>query len=82
MLFYCGILCSSCKSLTICAKLPYSFVLAAGAVPSPFDCYLANRGVKTLHVRMKRHQENALAVAKFLENSPRVKKVYYPGTCF
>ena len=52
---------------------------AAGAVPSPFDCYLANRGVKTLHLRMKRHQENALAVAKFLESSPRVKKVYYPG---
>ena len=48
-------------------------------MPSPFDCYLANRGVKTLHVRMKQHQENALAVANFLESSPRIKRVIYPG---
>jgi len=52
---------------------------AAGCIPSPFDCYLANRGVKTLHVRMKQHHENALAVAKFLESSPRIKRVIYPG---
>merc|ERR1712048_518719 len=52
---------------------------AAGAVPSPFDCFLANRGCKTLHVRMERHQENALACAKYLEAHPMVKKVIYPG---
>lgn len=52
---------------------------AIGPVPSPFDCYLANRGLKTLHVRMKQHQHNALAVATFLENNPRVEKVFYPG---
>merc|ERR1719370_1477416 len=52
---------------------------AAGGVPSPFDCFLANRGCKTLHVRMERHQQNALAVAQFLEMHPMVKRVIYPG---
>ncbi|NXB60129.1 CGL lyase, partial [Struthidea cinerea] len=50
-----------------------------GAVPSPFDCYLCNRGLKTLHIRMKLHFHNGLAVAKFLESHPRVEKVIYPG---
>lgn len=50
-----------------------------GAVPSPFDCYLAQRGLKTLHLRMKRHDENASAVAQFLESSPHVERVIYPG---
>ncbi|XP_077982782.1 cystathionine gamma-lyase-like [Glandiceps talaboti] len=50
-----------------------------GAVPSPFDCYLANRGVKTLPIRMEKHQQNATAVAKALETNPRVEKVLYPG---
>merc|ERR1712193_126379 len=52
---------------------------AVGAVPSAFDCYLVNRGLKTLHVRMKRHGENGMAVAKFLEQNPRVETVNYPG---
>uniref|UniRef100_A0A0N4ZJZ5 cystathionine gamma-lyase n=1 Tax=Parastrongyloides trichosuri TaxID=131310 RepID=A0A0N4ZJZ5_PARTI len=50
-----------------------------GLVPSPFDCYLANRGLKTLHVRMDRHYQNGLAVAKFLESNPRVDRVLYPA---
>ncbi|NXH40239.1 CGL lyase, partial [Dicaeum eximium] len=50
-----------------------------GAVPSPFDCYMCNRGLKTLHIRMKLHFHNGLAVAKFLESHPRVDKVIYPG---
>ncbi|XP_030919626.1 cystathionine gamma-lyase [Geospiza fortis] len=50
-----------------------------GAVPSPFDCFLCNRGLKTLHIRMKLHFHNGLAVAKFLETHPRVEKVLYPG---
>lgn len=50
-----------------------------GAVPSPFDCYMVLRGIKTLHLRMKRHGENALVVAKFLEGHDKVEKVYYPG---
>lgn len=52
---------------------------AAGAVPSPFDSWLTLRGIKTLAVRMRQHEENALAVARFLGEHPRVEKVYYPG---
>jgi cystathionine gamma-synthase len=52
---------------------------AAGAVPSPFDCWLTVRGLKTLAVRMDRHSENALAVATFLEGHPAVEQVFYPG---
>lgn len=50
-----------------------------GAVPSPFDSYLALRGLKTLHVRMAKHEENALALAKFFESHEMVEKVLYPG---
>ncbi|MGH7642674.1 MAG: cystathionine gamma-synthase [Candidatus Dormibacteria bacterium] len=52
---------------------------ATGAVPSPFDCYLIQRGVKTLAVRMDRHCQNAAAVATFLQHHPRVSRVLYPG---
>ena len=52
---------------------------AIGAVPSPHDCWLAQRGAKTLALRMKAHGQNALAVAKLLESSPYVKEVIYPG---
>jgi len=52
---------------------------AIGAVPSPFDCFMVMRGVKTLHVRMREHEKNALVVAKFLENCDKVEKVAYPG---
>jgi cystathionine beta-lyase/cystathionine gamma-synthase len=52
---------------------------AAGAVPSPFDCYLIQRGIKTLGVRMQRHQENAHAVAAGLLAHPRVERVFFPG---
>lgn len=52
---------------------------AIGAVPSPYDCWLAQRGVKTLHLRMKTHGTNALAVAKVLQRSPYVEEVIYPG---
>lgn len=50
-----------------------------GAVPSPFDAYMALRGLKTLHVRMATHAKNAQAVAEYLEAHPKVEKVYYPG---
>nr|XP_057930368.1 cystathionine gamma-lyase [Doryrhamphus excisus] len=52
---------------------------ALGGVPSPFDCYLVNRGLKTLHLRMERHFKNAMAAAKFLEADARVERVIYPG---
>jgi cystathionine gamma-lyase len=52
---------------------------AVGAIPSPFDCFLVHRGIKTLAVRMKAHSENAHAMAEFLSEHPKVKTVYYPG---
>jgi cystathionine gamma-lyase len=52
---------------------------SVGAIMGPFDAFLANRGVKTLAVRMQRHCENAMAVAKWLEAHKGVAKVYYPG---
>ncbi|MCZ6730220.1 MAG: cystathionine gamma-synthase [SAR324 cluster bacterium] len=52
---------------------------AVGAVPGPQDCFLVLRGLKTLHVRMERHCENAMRVARYLEDNPRVSRVYYPG---
>ncbi len=52
---------------------------SAGAVPSPFECYMMLRSVKTLGLRMERHYENALRVAHFLEEHPAVNRVFYPG---
>ena len=52
---------------------------ASGAVPGPQDCFLVLRGIKTLHIRMQRHCENAMIVANWLEIHPKVAKVYYPG---
>lgn len=52
---------------------------AAGAIPSPMDCFLVLRGIKTLHLRMQRHCENAAQIAEFLRAHPKVEKVYYPG---
>ncbi len=52
---------------------------ATGAVPSPFDCWLTMRGLKTLELRMQRHEENAVAIAKALSGQPLVRRVYFPG---
>jgi len=52
---------------------------AVGGVPSPMDSFLVMRGLKTLHVRMERHQENAFRLVRFLEGHPQVEKVTYPG---
>jgi cystathionine gamma-lyase len=52
---------------------------AAGGVPGPFDAWLTLRGIKTLAVRMRQHEENARTVAHYLAEHPRVEKVYYPG---
>ncbi|WP_207533078.1 trans-sulfuration enzyme family protein [Desertivirga arenae] len=51
----------------------------SGAVPSPFDCYMTVRGLKTLPYRMRGHEENAIQIAQFLEQHPAVEKVFYPG---
>lgn len=55
------------------------FQNAVGSILGPNDAYLVLRGMKTLHLRVKKQEENALAVAKFLETHPRVTKVFYPG---
>ena len=52
---------------------------AAGAVPGPWDCWLVLRGLKTLALRMRAHEENARRLARFLEGHPAVEKIYYPG---
>jgi cystathionine gamma-synthase len=51
----------------------------AGAVPSPFECWLVLRGIRTLPYRMRAHSANALAIARFLASHPRIEHVYYPG---
>jgi cystathionine beta-lyase/cystathionine gamma-synthase len=52
---------------------------ASGAVPGPQDCFLVLRGIKTLHIRMQRHCENAGRLATWLSEHPKIGKVYYPG---
>ncbi len=52
---------------------------AAGAVPGPWDCWLALRGTKTLHLRMAAHNANGQRIAEWLEAHPRIERVYYPG---
>lgn len=50
-----------------------------GSVPAPLNCFLLNRGLKTLPLRLKAHTENAMKVAKWLEENELIEKVYYPG---
>jgi cystathionine gamma-lyase len=52
---------------------------AVGAVPGPLDCFLVLRGLKTLHLRMERHDQNARLVAQALQKHPKVEKVNWPG---
>jgi methionine-gamma-lyase len=60
-------------------KLRSSVYQELGPVPSPFACWLGLRGLKTLHLRMRAHCDNAMAFAKFLQNHPKVTSVTYPG---
>ena len=57
----------------------YSVLKLLGGSASPFDCWLINAGLKTFEIRMERHCENAMKVARFLEKHPAVAEVYYPG---
>ncbi len=52
---------------------------AVGSVPSPFDCYMLVRSIKTLAVRMERHNSNALEIANYLSKHNKINKVFYPG---
>ena len=68
----------TCNSGIIHSSIYFS-ALSSGGCPSPFDCYLAIRGLKTLEIRMKQHCKNAYSVARFLEDHPLVENVIYPG---
>jgi cystathionine beta-lyase/cystathionine gamma-synthase len=57
----------------------YWFQNSAGGVPSPFDCYLMIRGIRTLGVRVRQHAENAQRVAEFLQKHPKIVRTLYPG---
>jgi len=71
-----GALCTNNEELFTKLKFLQNSI---GAIPSPFDAYMAQRGLKTLHLRMQRHCENAQRVATFLESHPLVERVVYPG---
>jgi methionine-gamma-lyase len=67
---------------TICDDLKdraYNIIKDVGGNPGPFDAWLVNMGLKTLPLRMDRHCDNAMAIAKHLEKHPKVERVYYPG---
>jgi len=67
-----------CKDATLSEQ--FHFIQnSCGAIPSPHDCFLVLRGIKTLHIRMDRHCENALKVCKYLQSHPKVDKLYFPG---
>lgn len=61
------------------AEKLYFIQNASGAICGPMDSFLVLRGIKTLHLRMQRHCENAAAVAKYLSTHPKIEKVYWPG---
>jgi len=66
------------KNAELAEKLHF-IQFAVGAIAGPMDCFLALRGIKTLHLRMQRHCENGKAVAKYLVKHPKISDVYYPG---
>ena len=66
------------RDRALCDRLRF-LQKAVGAVPGPFDCFLALSGMKTLHLRMARHCGNARRVAPWLESHPAVARVLYPG---
>lgn len=71
-----GVVCTN--SLDLSNRLRF-IQNGIGAVPSPFDCFLAHRGLKTLHIRMEASSRNAYAIALFLEKHEGATKVLYPG---
>ncbi len=67
-----------CNDAELKEKLDFSR-MAIGLNTSPFDAWLITRGLKTLELRMQKHEENAKAIVDYLQSHPKVKKVYYPG---
>ncbi len=66
------------KKKNIIDKLKF-IQMSVGAVPSPFDCWIVQRSLKTLHVRMDRHNYNAYKISQFLQKNSKIKSIYYPG---
>ncbi len=73
----CGVLCSTKEFVEECTLKGLKYM--TGAVMSPFDAFLLERGLKTLDMRMERHCCNAMEIAAFLNKHPQVKTVHYPG---
>lgn len=71
-----GVVCTNSEDLYTRLRFVQNGI---GAVPSPFDCFLAHRGLKTLHLRMEASARNAYAIALFLESHVGVNRVVYPG---
>ena len=71
-----GIICGSKEMI---GEIKMTALKDIGATMSPHDAWLILRGIKTLPIRMQRHCQNAQCVAEFLENHPKIDKVYYPG---
>jgi cystathionine gamma-synthase len=69
----------ACKKNDELWKKIKNIQVLSGAVPSPFDCYLTVRGIKTLPYRMRGHAQNAVRLAAFLDSHNQVEKVFYPG---
>lgn len=67
------------KDMDYIHYLKFDYMCEFGGVMSPFNAWLLIRGLKTLGIRMKEHEKNAIEVAKFLKNHPKVREVYYPG---
>jgi methionine-gamma-lyase len=68
--------------VTVCDDVKdkaYNVIKDVGGNPSPFDAWLVNQGIKTLPIRMDRHCQNAMAIARYLAKHPKVERVYYPG---
>ena len=71
-----GVLTTTCDT---CKDATYGVIKDMGGNPSPFDAWLVNMGIKTLPMRMDRHCQNAMTIARFLEQHPKAERVYYPG---
>jgi len=67
------------KDMNYIHYLKFDYMCEFGGVMSPFNAWLLLRGLKTLGVRMRQHEKNAIEVAKYLKDNPKVKKVFYPG---
>lgn len=67
------------KDLDYIHYLKFDYMCEFGGVMSPFNAWLLLRGLKTLPIRMREHERNALEVARYLDSHPKVKKVNYPG---